>query len=190
MAEIILTLPELNDLFYGLTVAMINSTPIADVRLSWPEGGAPGWGIEQNVIFLKVKEVPLPNEYHVQREDVFSSVDSPEVGIISTGSTRGIEVNWIFYGRASWENAFLVSHHIFHQEYHNTLAENKMYLIPNFDPPRRLPEIWQGLWYQRMDLTMKFNGLVVEERETPIIITVPLAMVGKDGEITITKITP
>jgi hypothetical protein len=189
MVDIFLTDDQLGDLFYDLTVAIIGASPEPDVRQSWPEGGAPGWSINQSVTFLKVYEVPGVNEYHVQREDEYSQEGSPEHGNMSTGSTKVLQVNWIFYGPASWYNSFLVNNKIFHQEHRDTLALQKIYMIPNYDPPRKVPEQWQGLWYKRWDLTINFYELIVLNREVPYILTSNIGVVNESGEITTKRIT-
>ena len=57
MADIILSLSELNKLFYDLTVAMVSAG--TQVRISWATGGAPAFEIDENLAFIKVYDVPL-----------------------------------------------------------------------------------------------------------------------------------
>ena len=70
---------------------------------------------------------------------------------------------------------------MFWQEHHDTLAQSNIYLVPRFDPPKRVPELWQGQWYDRSDLSMTFNELVVLNREVPYIEKVPVGVCNKDG---------
>jgi hypothetical protein len=158
MADVNLTLNELEELFYDLTVSMIGGTNTADVRRSWPIMGAPAFDINDDVTFIQVHDVS--SSMSTIREDKFSMEGSPEDGSLETSYTRTLQINWIFYGPNSWDSAMAVRNKVFFQEFRNTLSDNNIYVIPDFDPPRRIPELFQGLWYQRMDLTMKFNELV------------------------------
>ncbi len=182
MAEdIILTREEIGELFYDLTVAMLWSSPLPDVRLSWPTGGAPAFRVSNNVIFLKAFDVP--GSLTSQRESVYLQEGSPEASNMAVSYTRQLEVSWIFYGSSSWSDATSVRNKIFYQEHHDTLARKNIFLIPNFNPPRRVPELWQGQWYERMDLTMNFNELVVINEPVPSLETVEIGLFDKDGRI-------
>ena len=179
MAEdIYLTLSELQKIFYDLFVSMFDGSPTeCQVRWSWPTQGAPAFGISDNIAFLKIYDDA--STMTVQREDVYSQ----ESGLpnMSTGYTRTLRLDCIFYGPSSWENATIIRNKMFWQEHHDTLAQSNIYLIPRFDPPKRTPELWQGQWYDRSDLRMSFNELVVLNREVPYIEKVPVGIYNKDG---------
>ena len=179
MAEdVYLTLTELQKIFYDLFVSMFNGSSVeCQVRWSWPTQGAPAFGISDNIAFLKIYDVA--GSMTVQREDKYSQ----ESGLsnMSTGYTRTLELNCIFYGPNSWESANTIRNRMFWQEHHDVLAQSNIYLIPRFDPPRRIPELWQGQWYERCDLSMNYNELVVLNREVPYIEKVPVGVYGGNG---------
>jgi len=176
--DIYLTLQELQKIFYDLFVSMFNdSPPQCSVRWSWPTQGAPAFGISDNIAFLKIYDTA--GTMTVQREDKYSQESgTPNM---STGYTRTLRLDCIFYGPSSWENATTIRNKMFWQEHHDTLAQSNIYLIPRFDPPRRVPELWQGQWYDRSDLSMSFNELVVVNREVPYIEKVPVGIYNNDG---------
>lgn len=179
MSEVILTLNELEELFYDLTVSMIGGTNTADVRRSWPTMGAPAFDVNDDVAFLQIHDIP--STMSTIREDKFSTGGSPEDGSLETSYTRTLQINWIFYGPNSWDRAMSVRNKIFYQEFRNTLSDNNIYVIPDFDPPRRIPELFQGLWYQRMDLTMKFNELVRVDHTEHNIESVEIELYDRKG---------
>lgn len=177
MADTILTLTEIEDLFYDLTVSLIGGTP--DVRHSWPTQGAPAFGVSDNVTFLKVYDVP--GVLTVERDEKYSQVGSPSTPNMATRYTRNLMVNWIFYGAQSWNNAISVRNKIFYQEHHDTLARKNIYMVPDFEPPKRMPELWQGLWYERADLTIKFNEAIVVNETVPYLESAEIIVVDHSG---------
>ena len=165
MSDIILTLDELEELFYDLTVSILGGSPEADVRRSWPTGGAPAFDILDNVVFFKVYDTAGP--LTAQRENKYSQLGSPVTPNMATRYTRTLMVNWIFYGSAAWDHATLIRNGLFYQDHHDTLARQDIYMVPDFTPPRRVPELFQGLWYERMDLSVSFNELIEINRTVP-----------------------
>ena len=143
MSDTILTLNELGDLFYDLTVSLLGGSTPADVRRSWPTQGAPSFGIADDVTFFKIYDVE--SAISRQMEDVYSQEGSPEAGVMKTGYTRTLRVDWTFYGGSSWDNAILVRNGLFYQVNHDVLAVQNIYLVPDMAPPRRAPELFQGL---------------------------------------------
>jgi hypothetical protein len=64
-------------------------------------------------------------------------------------------------------------------------AEN-LYLIPDIAAPRHTHELFEGQWWSRHDLAVRFNELVVREQSGPTIADVPLT-VEKDSGIIYTQ---
>src|ERR1035437_5586657 len=159
MSDTISSLKQLKKLYYDLTVAMIVSSPIADVRHSWPKEGAPAWGINDNVIFLKIfdEESAVTGE----REREYTVIGSPTTLNEAASYTRTLHVNWIFYGPDAWDAAKDVRNAMYTQAIRDQLAQSNIYVIPKFPPAKRMPELFQGMWYERYDLDIKFNELVV-----------------------------
>jgi len=174
-----LSLTELNKIFYDLTRSIISGSPLVEVRHSWPTGGAPAFKVSDNVIFLKIYDVksPITDQQEIKYD---ASLTYPE----KRSYTRTLMVNWICYGSLSWDYATDIRSKIFYSEHHDTLANNSIFIVPDFDPPKRLPELWQGQWYERCDLNISFNELVTIERDFNNIEQVPFGIYDKDGLIT------
>ena len=163
MADNLLTLMQVEDVFQSLTVSMIAGSPAADVRIAWPTDGAPSFAVTDDVAFLKLTEIESP--ITVQREEEFIQSGSPETDSMQMSYTRTWQVNWVFYGPASWDNSTTVRNKLFHQENHDTLALSNLYMVPDFTPATRFPELWQTMWYERVDLKILFNEKVDINRE-------------------------
>lgn len=171
-----LSLTELNKIFYDLTRSMIGGSPLPDVRHSWPTGGQPAFKVTDNVIFLKIYDTKSSITDQIENEY------NPSTTYVEKRSySRTLMVNWILYGALSWNNAAKIRTRLFYQEHHDALSLNNIYLVPDFDPPKRLPELWQGNWYERCDLNISFNELVTIERDYSNIEQVPLGIYNNEG---------
>ena len=158
--DIYLTIAQLNTLFQTLVMTMIGLDPAVStsayaVRISWPTGGAPSWKNTEDICFLRIVE--KDDEYNRQREAKF---DAARLNQITT-YTRVIEVSFVFYGPNSFDHAQTVRDQIFYQKNHDTLALQNIYLIPDIHSPKRAPELFQGNWWERTDMSMDFNELIV-----------------------------
>ncbi len=184
MADIFLTLEQLEDLFVAVTVQALGINTKTDpdaVRVSWPTGGAPAWKVHEDIAFLRVYEPD--SQYNRQREVKITPLDDDNVNQETT-YTRVIGVSWIFYGPRSFDRAAALKDKIFHQEIHDLLALSNVYLVPDIPAPHRNPELYNGQWWQRTDLTMQFNEHVARNIAVPVIKSAEITVYAdKDGEI-------
>jgi len=167
MSEVYLPLADVENLFQKLIVSILGwdvSTPTQknNVKIDWATGGRPGWGDpKKNLVFLKVIE--SDSNYNKEREVTHRYIDSPPEYIQRTSYTRQIQVGITTYGSNSFENMQLIRDSMFYQTFRNTLSQNKIYLIPDIVAPVRAPELFNDLWYERIDMTLHFNELIVRE---------------------------
>jgi len=194
MADTILTLAQLNVLFQTITMQMLGLSmvpgPALDassykVRIAWPQKGSPAWKITEDVIFLQCFEIDNP--YNRQREDVITQTDT-ENNLSETGFTIVNSINWEVYGPNSYDNIRIIKNKIFLQEYHDILARSNVYLIPDVPTPRRMPEKFEEQWWERQDLTMLFNELVIIQTTGKSIASAEINLQGENGSPIITTI--
>lgn len=167
MADTILTLKQIEDIFWNLSCTLIGLNPAnpgsADkVRIAWPEDGAPAWRITEDVIFLSV--VPVNNPYVLQRDTEYGSgiLDViPEV----TAYTRVHLVKWVLYGPNSYDKAEMVRNGLYKSK--SVLGKSNLYLLPTMDPPIRTPELFNGRWWQRVNFQAVFNEKVTRNETVP-----------------------
>lgn len=179
MADAFLSKTELEDVFYDITVSILSTSPDFDVRHSWPTDGAPAFGVNDNLAFIKIYDIP--SSVTQQRENLYTQQGSPEEGNMETKYTRTLRVDWTFYGPDSWDKANALKNGLFYQENHDTLAQSNLFMVPDFDPLKRLPELWENQWYERCDLTINFNEGVSINREVPAIETVEVGIFDRNG---------
>jgi hypothetical protein len=102
--------------------------------------------------------------------------------------TRRWRVYWTFYGPNSLDNARAVrSALITIQQFADLFAVSNLYVDPSIEEPHRVPENFQGEWWERVDLVAEFNEQVTETFTTGTIGSVEILGYTKDGQfITVT----
>ena len=188
-ANTILSLGELNAIFQDLTVSMLGrGTPAGPtdplyrmVRIAWPTEGQPGFGIAEDVTFVSWRE-----RYHVYnqiRESQISQfTDSPGWTLNrAVHYTRMIDVRWVIYGPNSYANSQLIRDGLFSPEGRAGLKAQNLYLTGAIPTPNRAPELFEGQWWERVDMNAMFNELVILNYAVPSIKTVDVMLQTDTG---------
>lgn len=173
MADTVLLLKELEDIFKNLTFAVLgidNTIPANKglVRKAWPTKGAPAWKIDDDIAFIRV--TPIDNKI-ARNQDILFKGNDPIWASKETGYTRTHRVDWTLYGPKSYDNADLIRYNLFSQDYTTELKANNLFLITDVPMPQRLPELYNGQWWERTDFSAEFNELVIRRTVTPYILT-------------------
>lgn len=125
------------------------------VRRSWPTDGAPDWKIDDDIVFMQVTEAA---------EDIMQPIDERWLNVgrdflRESAMTRTMQLRLNAYGPACYESLLKVRLEIMRGRAH--LQKQKIYIIPGTDSVRYAPELFQGRWWKRADLTLFFNVLIV-----------------------------
>lgn len=164
--EVALTLKQFEDTIWEVVVGILGwdkSSPVKknDVRLSWQN--APSIQKTDNVIYLKCNE--KEDSYNKQRDVI--NVDNI-YGLITqqTGYTRIMNVDFVVYGSDAFENVQTIKDGMFYSYARYLLANKNIYLLPaSVTASVRVPELNNGLWWERRDFSLQFNELVIREPE-------------------------
>jgi len=70
---------------------------------------------------------------------------------------------------SSYDNADLIRYSIFDFDYMQEFKEKNIFLITDVPMPTRLPELYNGQWWERTDFSATFNEGVIRESKTPYI---------------------
>ena len=179
MADINLTLREFENLMQEVIATITGLDANANVRVSWPSGGAPAAGIEDDIVFIQCYEVDSP--INREREQIYTEVMSPSEFNMATNYTRVMQVGVILYGDNSFENAQAIRDNMFYPEIRLLMSRNNLYLVHDIPAPRRVPELFNDQWWKRVDMTMRFNELVVRNVSVPIIESMEVIVRNSDG---------
>jgi hypothetical protein len=184
MADIYLTISQLEQIFASLTLTMLNilfdpttqsTNKNSPVRISWATDGAPAWNISDDVTFVKV--LPDNDDYNKIRDMEYTPITGDNANVNQAMSyTRVIRVIWTIYGPNSEDNAQEIRDQMFYQSIHDTLADNNLYMITEIDEPVRAPELYCNQWWERVDMSVRFNELVTRNITIPYIAEIPITM--------------
>ncbi|HLH04950.1 MAG TPA: hypothetical protein VKX25_19435 [Bryobacteraceae bacterium] len=138
----------------------------SSVRVEWPEEGQPGFTIDSDYVFLRATEDD--DDYAHLRDTKYATNDQQSVRLTMT-YIRVWRVHLTFYGPASFDHARLVADAMFLDWVHDALAASSLFLITDFARPVYAPERFQGQWWKRTDLELRFNERVVDTLILPSI---------------------
>lgn len=127
------------------------------VRRSWPTDGGPDWKLTDNVVFMQCTEAA---------EDIMQPIDERWQSegrdfLRESASTRTIQLRLNAYGPACYESLLNLRLELLRGR--PKLKKQKIYIIPGKDSIQYAPELFQGRWWKRADLTLYFNVLISVE---------------------------
>ena len=127
------------------------------VRRSWPTDGGPGWKLTDNVVFMQCTEAA---------EDIMQPIDERWQSegrdfLRESASTRTVQLRLNAYGPACYESLLKLRIELLRGW--PKLKKQKIYIIPGKDSIQYAPELFQGRWWKRADLTLYFNVLISVE---------------------------
>lgn len=158
MADSALQLSEIADIFWECTVRNLGLDPNSKtsqkrIRKGYPAEGAPAWKRTENVGFILVS---FENDPYAQPVEISYNRDNETAADQIASYTRVIQVSWTFYGPSSYDDADKVRTGLFL----NPLLFAPMHLITDAPTPYRLPELFEGQWWERSTLVARFNEKV------------------------------
>lgn len=162
LTDIFLSDSELGTLFQSTTWSVLELDP-ADlassyaVRLAWPTMGAPSWKHTETVTFLRITEIDNP--INKQRDTRYAAYSDEYLNQL-TETSRVLNVTWVTYGPDSGLWVQKIRERLFYQEFHDLLRAEQVFAVPDVRAPQRIPELFQGQWWERWDLTITCNEFV------------------------------
>ena len=165
----------------GTSPAVVTDPNVyAKVRIGWQQQGQPGPDI--NVDTATIMCYPKDTEFSRLRDAVYS--DGPNLTSNMTDVfTRTWKICWTFYGSNSLDHARAVRSALITVPYFDVLlAESNLYVNPSIEEPQRVPELFQGEWWERVDLMAEFNEQVTEVFTVGTVATVPVTIYTDDGQ--------
>lgn len=151
------------------------------VRVSYPTNGAPGFAITDTVLFLYLHEAD--DSYGNDRSPVYhtenGTVYRDHVG------TRVWDILLTCYGTDGHEWLDQVRAGVLWEKTRRTLESKNVCLVPTNPAIVRSPELFNGQWWERSDMTLRYNELYVDTENVGaiehVILTVPHDSVPSSG---------
>jgi hypothetical protein len=166
-----------------LTCQMLGIDTTADplaykkVRVDWLTSGQPGWGIADDVCFVRCTETD--RDFTKTRDRQYAQNGSTSLNRTET-YTRVWRVDWALYGPDSFDNARLIRSAVRLEFAHDALAAIGLALVPAIPAPVRAPELFQGQWWERVDVHAEFYELVTETLSVDAVASVEVLIETND----------
>jgi hypothetical protein len=90
--------------------------------------------------------------------------------------TRVWSIAFAIYGPNSFDHARLIKSALFMDWTHDILAASNLYAVMDISDPRRVPELFSGQWWERVDFSCRFNEGITETTTTPSIASVEVIL--------------
>lgn len=161
MTDTVLTLTQIENLFQSITSQILNVTDPSIVRIGWSQDGAPAWRINDDICFLLVNYADTP----ITRQ--FETSYDATTETLSQSSIQAIRVAWTLYGPGSFDNANLIRSNLFQQTYQTQFSANNLALVTDVTMPTRVPELFNGQWWNQTSFYAQFNELVIRQTSVP-----------------------
>lgn len=182
MADQVLKLKELEDFFQEITCKMLKLDMTKKenqdkVRIAWPTSGAPSWKINEDIVFLRI--TPVDDKLARTLNIIYDTNSIDNINLNKeTGYTRVHKVDFTFYGPNSYDNADLIRYTLLEPNSYKDEFKNKnIFVIPDIPMPTRLPELYNGQWWDRTDFSASFNEAVIRRSSIPFIESAEIKLV-------------
>jgi hypothetical protein len=177
-----LTQTRTENAFQLLTTAILgkDTDPNSAVRVSWPTGGAPGWEITDDVAFLKAT---------ISDDRVNRSRDRSQKNPVDSSLTETVtylrvwKIDFLLYGPNSLDRATLIKSALLMDWTQTSLASSNLAIVLDVADPRRMPELFEGQWWERSDFSARFNELITETTTVPAIGSLKIDLYTEDTSV-------
>ena len=172
-----MTRKEIMAVFYRAVMKMLGYDPdtftgAPPVRQTYPKDGAPDWTIDEDVCFLTYGDA----EDETVRP-IHTTYEKTADGYIRhSRMNRVLQVTFTAYGEHAYENLNLIRRSIYQGS--KELRSAGIYHIPTDTAVHYMPELYGGMWWERADLTLRFNCAYTWDDEISTIEEVPVGIRG------------
>lgn len=136
-----------------------NSQAWFQIRIAWQQQGQPAYRITDDVCI--VSAVPDNDPFSQVRDQLIAPNDDVSLAQ-QMAYTQVWKLHFTLYGPNSADRARLIVSAMALDWTHDLLAQSNLYAVTQWNRPRYLPELYQGQWWQRADVDLRFNELVNE----------------------------
>lgn len=141
---------------------------------------APNLKTDQDVCYIQI--TPEDNAYNRQRDIRYLQNPDSDNMIALDEHTDVHLVTFINYGVNAYDCARLIRNKLHHDHIRRTLRLNNFALVTDVPAPRRVPELVNGNWINRVDVSAVFNQFVRLVGEMATIERIGVGIVTENGE--------
>lgn len=131
------------------------------VRRSFPKESGPYLELDEDICFFYIK--PVDDAINRQMDTYYTEIDQAKARQINVYH-RVLELQLTLYGPNSLDNATYLRMDLIEPTKNEELTNNNVCVIPSIQEPNRGWEFWNNHWWPRVDLNVRFNQLVCNDR--------------------------
>jgi hypothetical protein len=162
----------------GLPAPQSTTDPVYQtVRVGWQQQGQPAFAITEDVVFIMCTQDN--DEYDKIRDRYYTNANFTRV----EAYTRVWRVHWSVYGPNSFDNVRKIHSALWDDGIEAQLAAAQLYWVTNSPAPARIPELFGGQWWERVDFWAQFNEFVQEEVTAQSVESVEVIVENRSGII-------
>lgn len=144
----------------SIQATVVDSNAYAKVRVGYSPKGQPGWGPDEDVVFVRC--VTKDDDYTRMRD--LTGLGQDAIYTITDVFSRCWQVFWTVYGPNAIDNARALKSAFTTVPYFEyQLAQSLLYLQPSTSEPIRAPENKDGQWWNRVDWRADFFEQITEQ---------------------------
>lgn len=144
----------------GFNITSQANQAYAAVRVDWPTGSQPAWGITEDVCFVAATTENEP--FARWRDELYNPNDSESL-TQDMAFTQVWRVRLLFYGPNAADHAQLVLSALTFPWVRDILTAANLYMVAGPDRPTYAPELFGSQWWKRSDITgLLFNELATQ----------------------------
>lgn len=148
------------------SIGFYDPVSYSKVRISWQTEGSPAFAVTDDVIFIRCIE-DIDTYSHVRNETwVYNNNNTATRTRVYT---RSWNVAFRAYGPNSFDTIRLIKSMLLENWSHDTLAALQLYLNTEMSTPLRVPELFEGRWWEAVDFNV---DLLEQVNETLVLSTV------------------
>ena len=146
---------EIKDIFYQAIVQILPNFPQDKIRFSYQSEGQPFFNISDTFIYI---DVSIQDDMYSKQNDFEERYDE-ESDKIKLKRLRTIvyKLNLILYGKDSYSVLKQIQDGFFMEKIKRFMKQNRLYLLPTFEPFVITHENINNCWYDRCDWNCLFN---------------------------------
>jgi hypothetical protein len=154
------------------------ATAFKAVRVAWQQAGQPTYTVTDDVCILRA--TADDNEFSRARDNLYQPRNSTSV-TAAMGFTQTWTVHFVFYGPNAYDHARQVVSAMSLDLFVQQIEAANFYPVPDWRRPQYTKELFQGQWWPRADLDLKFNEEVLESITVSTAASVEVIIVKENG---------
>lgn len=166
MANLIMPLDDIDILFADYIQNLLGLRN-DQVLVSHPEKGQASPKYNETLIFVHTSQIQ--DDVHEYKSRRIVKSETTNLFTTSQSSMRRLDVEVTLYGLSCDINSLIIKENLYFESGRQFLEKNNMSLIPTlFNISNKVHEMFNGRWWERVDLTIPlYNEVIIEEFNPP-----------------------